>query len=98
MAFNQDAGSSSAVLNSKAIAKYVGLESGYNNGWGDMELDDHMMWDGEYVTRQSPSDPHRDGRTFYGMPVVGFAAVSNSAGDVLRGATFKHHVEMLTNY
>jgi len=95
MAFNQSAGSSSAVLNSAAIAKYVGLESGYDNGWGNLGFEDHVMWDGPYNAEpQSPSDPYRFGSEIRGLPVAGFAAVSNSAGQVLRGATFKHHEEM----
>jgi len=93
LAFNQDAGASSAVLSSKAVAKYVGLESGYDNGWANLHFRGHSMWDGAWDNPESPSDPTRDGSDFDGLPVVGFAAVSNSAGEVLRGATFQHHEE-----
>jgi len=43
MAFNQDAGANSSVLRSATVAKYVGLESGYNNGWAGLSFDDFSI-------------------------------------------------------
>jgi len=48
MAFNQDAGANSSVLRSATVAKYVGLEPGYDNGWAALEFNDFEIdnWNG----------------------------------------------------
>jgi len=87
MAFNQDAGSSTAVLRSDQIAKYVGLETGYDNGWAKLDFTDFEL----ILGNGSRNGQGHTGWT--GLPVIGFMAVADKAGDVLRGATFDHHLD-----
>jgi len=76
MAFNQDAGANSSALRSAEVAKYIGLEAGYENGWAALDFRDFSMVDGD----------------FEGLPATGFTAVADTSGDVSRGATFRHHM------
>jgi len=87
MAFNQDAGAQTSVLKSTEIAKYVGLDSKYENGWAALDFVDFFIpapnWQPPV---QSPGDDD-----IWGLPAVGFMAISDTTGDVPRGATFPHH-------
>ena len=76
MAFNQSDTGDSAVLKSSSVAKYVGLDSGFNsaNGWGRLDFSAYTLG------------------TASGLPLAGFAAISNTGDTVPRGATFSHHL------
>jgi len=85
LAFNQSTGSQTSVLKSSTIAKYVGLESGYENGWAILDLEDFVL--------SHVRPPYNQG-----LPGVGFLAISDTTGSVPRGATYKHHQYDRINY
>jgi hypothetical protein len=77
MAFNQSDSAATGALKSWGSAKYVTLDSAYEDGWAALDF-------------ATSTDYRLAGMD--GLPLIGFAAISDSSGSVPRGATFGHQL------